>query len=214
MEHSQFNNWRQVTRSAALLKVLAPSLFLSALLLALPLHAYSPVPEVINWERLDPRSVEDVHTDMKMRAVLAKEKAYSESRLNARMVALYSEMNPPKDTALVMEKASRTYSVDSRLLLSLCVVESSLRPDATSKAGATGLCQVVPKWHNVTRKEMLDYRKNVDKSAEHLSELIGKCRGNLKCAIHSYNVGYTGYLQGARANAYVSKVLAEYRRSI
>lgn len=214
------NNWRQATRADAVLNVITSTLFfifLVCLCFALnPTYASDPVPpkDRVDWRSLDPRTSEEVHEEMAERKKAGEALAYSESRLNARMQALYSDMRPPKDTALVMEKAARLYSVDPQLLLSLCVVESSLRPHAQSSVGATGLCQIVPKWHNVTKKDMLDYRKNVNKSAEHLAELIGKCRGNLKCALHSYNVGYSGYRNGARASLYVSRVLAEYRRTI
>lgn len=163
--------------------------------------------------QLDPRTKREVITEEKTRAAYAQEQALAESKLNQRIASMYPSLKPPADTALVMEKAARTYGIDDKLLLSICVVESSLRSDVKSSAGAVGMCQVIPRWHGVTKKDMMNYRLNIDKSAAHIAELSQKCKGQRSCVVHSYNVGYSGYLKGDRARTYLARVNREYSRS-
>lgn len=164
----------------------------------------------LNTISLDPRSAEEFEADLALRKEHALEIALAESTLHSRVSTVYSHLNPPRDTALVMEAAARKYNIDPQLLLSICVVESQLRPEVKSHAGAIGMCQIIPKWHNTTASAMYDYVQNIDKSAEHIADLLVMCKQDRSCAIQSYNLGHYGYKAGKRATVYLTRVNNEY----
>lgn len=197
--------------------VLAALTVLALLVLACRYAPEAKTPEAtyvtLSAESLDPRTREEFESDLAYRRANALDLALAESTLHARVSTVYSHLKPPKDTALVMEEAAQKYNIDPKLLLSICVVESQLRPKVKSHAGAIGMCQIIPKWHNTTAEAMYDYVQNIDKSAEHIAELISMCNQDRSCAIQSYNLGHYGYKAGKRATVYLSKVNAEYRRT-
>ena len=169
--------------------------------------------ELTQIVQLDARTPEQVIEDEKQREMQRIQLALKDSDLNSRLERLYSKLRYPHDVALVMEEAARAHNIDSQLLLSICVVESRLKTDVVSYADAVGICQIVPKWHNTTAEEMKDYKKNIDKSAEHIATLFSMCKNNKSCAIQSYNAGIYGYRNGVRVQKYENLVMREYNRT-
>ncbi len=199
------------------IKILTP--IVVVLFLIVLAYRITPVSEasiqrdiVLQVYSMDDRTPEQVDADLAYREENALQLALDESILTARLNSTYSHLSPPKDTALVMEQAAQKHNVDAKLLMSICVVESQLRPDVKSHAGAIGMCQIIPKWHSTTADAMYDYRQNIDKSAEHIALLLKSCNRDLSCVMQSYNVGYYGYKAGTRNPRYQAKVEAEYRR--
>lgn len=130
-----------------------------------------------------------------------------------RLQKLYAHLPQPEDLGDVFDSAAKKHGIDTRLLVSLCVTESHLRKSVVNR-GAIGMCQVVPRYHSTTRKEMMNYRKNVDKAAEIVADLKATCRNNVRCIVHSYNVGKTAYKKGARSPQYYAKVMKQYHRDV
>lgn len=130
-----------------------------------------------------------------------------------RLQKLYAHLPQPEDLGDVFDRAAKRHGVDTRLLVSLCVTESHLRKGVVNR-GAVGMCQVVPRYHSTTKKQMMNYRLNVDKAAEIIADLKDSCRNNMKCIIHSYNVGKTAYKRGARSPQYYAKVMKQYRKTV
>lgn len=129
-----------------------------------------------------------------------------------RLQTLYAHLPHPTDLGKQIDLAAEKYSVDAKLLLSICVSESHLRAKVRNKSGATGLCQVMPKMHGRSTRELLDYRINVDQAAQILALLNKQCKGRRACVIQSYNTGWGAYLKGVRAPQYLAKVQTEYRK--
>lgn len=129
-----------------------------------------------------------------------------------RLQKLYSHLPQPDDLGAVFDSAAKRHGIDQKLLVSLCVTESHFRKRVVNR-GAIGMCQVVPKYHGTTRAQMMNYRKNVDKAAEIIADLKAGCRNNVRCIVHSYNVGKTAYKRGARSPQYYAKVMKQYRRT-
>lgn len=103
-------------------------------------------------------------------------------------------------------RASIKYGVDLNILVGVCRTESGLTPSAMNK-NATGMCQIIPYWHNTTKKDMLNPHRNIDMAANILADNFKVCKGNRDCAIQSYNVGQGAYKKGVRNKVYLNKVL-------
>lgn len=102
--------------------------------------------------------------------------------------------------------------LDPLLILAVIAIESSFDPMAESSAGAMGLMQVVPRYHQDTLEEhggwgaLLDPATNIAVGARILKRYIHKA-GSLEAGLQSYN--------GARPDAsrkYANKVMAERDR--
>lgn len=85
-------------------------------------------------------------------------------------------------------------NLDPNYILAMIYRESRFQPDATnSKTGATGLMQLLPKWHT-TRAEKLgvslcDWRGNILTGCDLLNEVM-QDKGSLSYAINFYAGGY------------------------
>ena len=119
----------------------------------------------------------------------------------------------------LIKAAALKYGVDANLVKAMIRQESpDFDPEAVSHAGAVGLMQVVPKWHNTTKTDMMDPEKNIYKGTAYIKELIDRYGGDWELALAAYNAG-PGALDAAGKNIsklsketreYVPKVLANY----
>ena len=100
---------------------------------------------------------------------------------------------------------ARRHNLPPRLVAGTIVAESSCNPSAVSKAGATGLMQVMPSvWRQYSRAELMNPEKNIAAGTEILGHYCGHAgsyRGGLRL--------YFGATAGSdEANIYADKVLA------
>ena len=126
----------------------------------------------------------------------------------------YSDYTKPKDLAHHIWRASKSNNIDPLLLTSLVEAESGFNPNAVSRAGAVGITQVVPRHWGTSHAELLDYRKALHKGAEIIRMYSDLCKGDMKCAVHSYNVGITAYRRGARNKAFYTKIMRNRNASV
>jgi soluble lytic murein transglycosylase-like protein len=108
--------------------------------------------------------------------------------------------------------ASEHSGIDPVLVLAVIAVESSFNPNAESRAGAKGLMQVVPRYHEEKLEEhggsgaVFDPTINILVGTRILEQYI-RDTGSLKAGLQRYN----GALSDASAR-YAQKVLAERGR--
>lgn len=99
---------------------------------------------------------------------------------------------------------ARRHNLPPRLVAGTIVAESSCNPSAVSKAGATGLMQVMPSVWRRSRHELLNPERNADIGADILARYVrqtGSEREGLK--------RYFGCTDGSdQANIYADRVLA------
>jgi soluble lytic murein transglycosylase-like protein len=105
--------------------------------------------------------------------------------------------------------AAQDRGIDPTLLLAVAAVESKFKPGAVNPAtGATGLMQVVPKWHQDKvldaggESSLLLIAPNIDVGAAILAEYVDADAGNITSALGRY-------LGKAGANRYVKQVQHE-----
>lgn len=136
-----------------------------------------------------------------------------QKKATVRLQKLYAHLPQPDDLGFVFDSAAKKHGIDAKLLVSVCVSESHLRKRVVNR-GAVGMCQVIPRYHATTKSDMMNYRKNVDKAAEIIADLKQSCRNNVKCIVHSYNVGKYAYKRGVRSPQYYAKVMKQYHRVV
>lgn len=114
----------------------------------------------------------------------------------------------------IFEEASITYGVPKDLLKAVAKAESNFQPDATSKAGAQGIMQLMPstsKYLGVT--DAYDPYQNIMGGAKLLREFLEKYDGNVSLTLAAYNAGpgnvakYGGIPPFKETQNYVAKVL-------
>lgn len=119
----------------------------------------------------------------------------------------------------IFEEAAQKYNVDKKFLASIAKAESNFNPNATSKAGAQGIMQLMPataQFLGVT--DAYDPYQNIMGGAKYLSSLLNSFNGNYAYAAAGYNAGgasihkYDGLPPFTETQNYVVTVLDYYMK--
>ena len=122
--------------------------------------------------------------------------------------------------ASAIESAARAHGVEPALVHAVITAESGYNPRAYSKAGATGLMQLMPA--TAARygvRNIWDPVENIQGGVRYLKDLIAMFNGNLELAVAAYNAGENAVIRHghrippyAETVHYVPKVLGFYKR--
>lgn len=124
----------------------------------------------------------------------------------------------PVELRAHFEHAAEDAGLPLAMLVAVATVESDLRPDARSPAGAHGVLQVLPSTAAELELDPYHVGENVLAGARYLRKMLDRFRST-DLALAAYNAGPTAVArQGARPNdetvAYVAKVTSEWRRLV
>lgn len=119
----------------------------------------------------------------------------------------------------IISEISSKHGVSEKLVRALIKQESGFNPTIVSKAGATGLMQLMPataKSLGVT--DAKNPTQNVDGGVRYLKSLMERYNGNLILALAAYNAGpgavdkYGGVPPYKETQNYIKNILANYLR--
>lgn len=124
-----------------------------------------------------------------------------------------------------VDKASKEYNVDKKLILAVIQQESSFDPNSVSSAGAEGLMQLMPE----TAKELgvnnaFNIEQNVEGGTKYLKNLLDMYGNSKEMALAAYNAGPGAvnsrgvrnasdiYKMSSETKDYVQKVMSNYNK--
>lgn len=134
------------------------------------------------------------------------------------------ELNSDERIEAAIDKYSKQYGVDGKLIKAIIKQESNFDPNAVSSAGAKGLMQLMPE--NCTAlgvTDPLDIEQNIEGGVKHIKEYIDRYNGDVEMALMAYNGGPTRmmnrgvnsindiYKMPKETQNYVPKVMSYYR---
>jgi soluble lytic murein transglycosylase-like protein len=94
--------------------------------------------------------------------------------------------------------AEKRFHLPTGLISRVAYQESRYKPDAKNPSGATGIMQMIPKWHPGV--DVLDPVDSILAAAQYLAKLYNDF-GTIECALAAYNWG-PGNLAKVRAKFY------------
>ena len=90
----------------------------------------------------------------------------------------------------MVNQAAKENNLDPKLLNAVVEQESGYNPNAISRAGATGLMQLMPETaQTLGVKNPLNPVENIRAGAKYLSSLLNRYQGNVMLALSAYNAG-------------------------
>ena len=115
------------------------------------------------------------------------------------------------------KEASETYGVDLKLLKCIAYAESNFDPESTSRSGAMGIMQLMPKTaEGLGVRDAYEPRQNILGGAKYISIQLERFNGNIEYALAAYNAGpgavkkYDGIPPYEETQNYVKKIMNIY----
>lgn len=129
--------------------------------------------------------------------------------------------NVPAQFSPMVAEAALTHGVDPRLVAAIARHESSWNPRCVSRAGATGIMQLMPETAQYLGvNDLYDARQNILGGTRYLRTLLDAFHGDLDLTLAAYNAGpgaverYNGVPPFQETRNYVANVRATYERAL
>ena len=129
----------------------------------------------------------------------------------------HETLSTKAEIANLIEKYSDENNLDADFVKAVIQQESGFNPNATSKCGAMGLMQLMPKTaESLGVTNAYDAEQNIYGGTKYLKGLMDRFGNNKELALAAYNAGpnavkkYGGIPPYAETQNYVKKVLSNY----
>lgn len=104
--------------------------------------------------------------------------------------AIEERKNNPTDFTGLIDTYSNKYGLDPNLVSSIIKAESNFNPNAVSKAGASGLMQLMPETANALGvTNIFNPEENIEGGTKYFRTLLDDFNQNLPLALAAYNAG-------------------------
>ena len=152
----------------------------------------------------------DAPTDKKFKVFLRDLRKDRQLRTRFRV----AQGNPQQYEQLIQASAAK-YGVSAALVKAVIQAESGYNPNAVSRAGASGLMQLMPGTAKQLKvADAFNPKQNVDGGVRYLKFLLDTFKGDVSLALAAYNAGmgkvakYGGIPPYEETRTYVSRVLS------
>lgn len=119
----------------------------------------------------------------------------------------------------IIETFSNKYNVDSDFIKAIIKQESGFNPKATSKKGAMGLMQLMPKTaKSLGVEDAYNPMQNIEGGVKYIKSLLNQFDNNQKFALAAYNAGpnavkrYGGIPPYKETQNYVNSIMSIYNK--
>ena len=160
-----------------------------------------------------------ISTDPEIKASTYED--HDEILLNKGIVHYMKSINTELTTPLsqhylfLFKRAAEVYGADYKLLIAMASRESNFKVWATSRAGACGLMQIMPKTaskYGLTKQDLYTEKLNIDFGTMYIMDKVNGYGGDLVKALSAYNQGVNKVNRGNYSTVYADKILGEYSR--
>ncbi|MBE6030950.1 MAG: lytic transglycosylase domain-containing protein [Clostridiales bacterium] len=131
------------------------------------------------------------------------------------MRSINTELTTPvaQHYLFLFKRAGEVYDIDYRLLMAMSSKESNFRVWATSRSGALGMMQIMPKtgaYYGLSKQDLYNEKINIDFGAMYISDKIHAYGGDWTKGLSAYNQGVSKVNRGTHSTVYADKVIGEY----
>ncbi len=152
-----------------------------------------------------------------LKEILDDSKVLKKDAVNLKSkIDLSAQLN---DVDEIIETFSQKYDVDSNFIKAIIKQESGFNPKATSKKGAMGLMQLMPKTaESLGVVNAYNPWENVEGGVKHLKGLLKTYDANKELALAAYNAGsgavkkYGGIPPYKETQNYVNSIMTSYNK--
>ena len=120
----------------------------------------------------------------------------------------------------IIDVAAKSHGIEPELVQAVITAESGFNPNAISRAGASGLMQLMP---DTARRygvqNIFDPVENIHGGVRYLRDLLAMFKGDMRLALAGYNAGENAVIRAgnnippyAETQNYVPKVIQYYNR--
>lgn len=158
----------------------------------------------------------DAPTDRRFKLFMRDFKKDKELRTKFRLAGCSGN---PAEYESIINACSLEYGVDKSLVKAVIHAESGYNPNAVSRAGATGLMQLMPKTaQGLKVNDSFNPKDNIRGGVRYLRFLLDTFKGDVSLALAAYNAGmskvakFGGVPPYSETRSYIGKVL-NYQKS-